>query len=494
MNRLFHGILMASIAWLGHMGFACAADPETDQPGRIAAFLADKEGKQAHDFPAWNEYRKLLGDTPASRGVFAEMLVAEPKLFAATGGDAERLEDLFNYRVRTLEGSVESYLRPGWPKRTERVTLAQMAAILFVDLLPETPRVNWDQEIRYLLCSPDVITDWEKGDGRSWSGKPGAEHLRQWGKPNARSAVIKRLLQKWATREGATETAAERLEIAYWFALKDAQKSLKQEIVQYLDYSKHIPDYVFFIALEVGDKNNRRWLEPILDDTKGYGAIDWRDLDTCPQRRDLALATIVQLSGQRPEDYGFKKIESKQHIRFFESPQFYLFPSIRERNRAFEFAAKNFEQLGLKKPPPYTPRFVFAKTTQNAQWSDPRLNSPDGTLAFSRDGAQGQFVEAATGKPVGPPLGPPRIFRPERWFIHCWSFSPDEKLLATGMGYRLRGDYFGRIYVWDVATGKQLDEYGGESDRQIGEVRFVTFSNDGKEIVFRADRFATTGK
>ena len=53
--------------------------------------FADQKSKQDSDFPAWSEYRKVVGDTPITRQLFGEMLAAEPELCAAVGGDPGRL-------------------------------------------------------------------------------------------------------------------------------------------------------------------------------------------------------------------------------------------------------------------------------------------------------------------------------------------------------------------------------------------------------------------
>jgi hypothetical protein len=68
----------------------------------IGEFLADKEGKETHDFPAWNEYRKTVSDSRAARVLFAQMLKAEPELCSALAGDAKHLNDLLAQREDSL--------------------------------------------------------------------------------------------------------------------------------------------------------------------------------------------------------------------------------------------------------------------------------------------------------------------------------------------------------------------------------------------------------
>ncbi len=87
---------------------ACAAAAPLEQRALIAAFLADTERRQSHDFPAWNQFREIVGDTPHSRAIFSDMLRAEPELLAAVAGEPKQLGQVLTDRVRTLERASRS--------------------------------------------------------------------------------------------------------------------------------------------------------------------------------------------------------------------------------------------------------------------------------------------------------------------------------------------------------------------------------------------------
>src|SRR5579871_3218860 len=56
---------------------------DLEMKARIDSFVADTQGKQAHDLPGWERFRKLLGDDAQARGFFASMARADSRLMDA---------------------------------------------------------------------------------------------------------------------------------------------------------------------------------------------------------------------------------------------------------------------------------------------------------------------------------------------------------------------------------------------------------------------------
>ena len=110
---------------------------------RMVSFLADQKGKQGTDFPAWSEYRKVVGDTPITRQLFGEMLAAEPELCAAVGGDPGRLGELLAQRAAMLNDS-DSIMRGHY-----KAGLGNVAAMFLAAARPDVaPFFNDDWKIR----------------------------------------------------------------------------------------------------------------------------------------------------------------------------------------------------------------------------------------------------------------------------------------------------------------------------------------------------------
>jgi hypothetical protein len=104
-----------------------------DHSAQIAAFIADPDGKQSHDFPAWNGYRKIVGEDKPSRWLFIEMLKVEPQLCGAIGGDPMALNSVLDDRAKALSGTVLRIARDrsGRTSRGGSPLLGSTAAIVF---------------------------------------------------------------------------------------------------------------------------------------------------------------------------------------------------------------------------------------------------------------------------------------------------------------------------------------------------------------------------
>src|SRR5262249_41964272 len=91
--------------------------------------------------------------------------------------------------------------------------------------------------------------------------------------------------------------------------------------------------------------------------------------------------------------------------------------------------------------------------------------SPDGKIVLTSTGNQGQFRDAATGAPLGPPLG-------HQGDVVAAAFSADSRILVTGSQ-----DQTARL--WNVADGRLL----GSPLRHQANVTAVTFSPDGRIVL-----------
>ena len=440
-----------------------------DVAARMAAFLADKDGKQAHDFPAWNDYREIVGDTPDSHRLFVEMLKAEPKLCAAIGGDAKRLAGLLTKRATKLTDD-RTAVREGKRIVGFRTGFGNIAAVVLAaerhdvaPLLNEKVVFDLVQSAFIMHTVPSLERQYLEWKSRDQQSRPRNEHHEAIAEPLGHSrreirsgyafTYDRRTIQPCRRRTShcccdcfanpnqpcRPATGCSNTPFSPWASWAEGYTAPCWQIPEQavvLDYRFQPPC--------------RRGIDPQLVHL------------TQPQLRDLALGVIVELSGQRPEKYGFIGAP----FRHRRQPAAGLpLPDARGADQAFALAIKNYRQLGLEKPPKYTPemppRFLFVMGTNRGDLR-PSLTSPDGKWRLELHGNKARVVDVATGKPIGKELDAGTCGGPGADFTFtCGSFSPDGKYVVTGSRFVEKfpkeadtvNTNVGKVEVWDAATG-----------------------------------------
>jgi hypothetical protein len=469
-----------------------------DQSAVIAAFLADADGKQEHDFPAWNDFRQLVGDSQVSRALFAEMLKAEPELCAAVGGGAKRLNELLLNRVHTLAASVRDdsyFIKEGGRTVRYGFSLNNVAAILFAAGHPNAA-INSTNEKDILVLVGSVVT---------YVDKPGQRKYRRWDNPDPGMKVILQLIGRWVVREGDPKYLANRQHVAMRFRLEDAMLAIALQLLHRPDldhafrngdYEDYATEDAVMLVAEKGKKDDRSVLAPYLEKNR-YLAKDFHELyrKFRPQLRDLALGAIVRLSGVAPEQYGLDSCSLGG--RPDPNHPIYLFGSVEQRNRGFDLCVKIFRLLGLDKPPHFTwvPSFLFVPLADAPDDSiTPLHTSPDRKMRLEIAGRKARLLEVSTGKHIGAELDAGVVGRHSGhpFTFICWSFSPNGKYVVTGCRFWQKADdpkylpnNVGRLKVWDAATGELLAE--NPPRQSMGGILSVAFKEDNRTILFDAE-------
>ena len=264
-----------------------------DLKARLAAFLADTDGKFDHDLPGWNEFRKVAGTSADVRGLFNDMMTdpTNRTLLLAVGGPASELGGLVAarktemYTWRFPQGGILP--QPGGaPVARRDPTPADITALLFAEAHAEPNKVP-----RTIAVSTLFIT-------------PGFSAAVQDGSDKGRA--IKAVIVKWLdTRDDPVQmyqamTAAGNLGIKETSGL--AAKLLN---------TGGSPIYRLNAAYALAKNDAKQYapaLEKALGDTAALTStriVNGERFTTDYQVRDAALAALLMLSGQNPEDYGF---------------------------------------------------------------------------------------------------------------------------------------------------------------------------------------------
>ncbi len=279
-----------------------------------------------------------------------------------------------------------------------------------------------------------------------------------------------------------------RSSVAQWLCLDEAGKKIARDIL--LNPKLPFDEECIFVFSNVthgGNKDDRRLLAEFLDHKKvidfhrGYSRDSRKECAV----QDLALSSIVLLSGLEPENYGFQKIEI-QPFYFPEPATFYVFPNVQKRNQGFAKCVRDFKELGLLIPPKYIPEFDFKRMEEsNILMAVPA--TPDGKVTLELKGRFATLVDSESRKSFGKQL------RSNVGEFAVWSFSENGKYLATGSrlydegdGKNNLGENRGQVRIWGASTGELVQELGG----RLGSITSLEFDkNDPQMVRFVAERF-----
>jgi hypothetical protein len=280
---------------------------EADRRARLDAFLADTEGKHKHDLPAWERFRKLVGQDRADRDFFAAMLRHDAGFLADVERHPDRAGELCAEQCRLMF----QRLYGGTPGPRVPPEVAEVAPVLLVAADPAT---RFPPEVR-----PLVANFFYQETVRSALRSP---------------SPFRKLVVAWMARQTDDEDAAQQM-----FFVASQTLDLREGLDLALRVLRERPVKARGLAgalVTVGKLGNphehRAILERFLKDTTVVGSFAvGRDRGTT-QVRDVALAMLVHLTDQDPKSYGFAFVNRHAYLRFHAS--FLGFAGDVERDRA----------------------------------------------------------------------------------------------------------------------------------------------------------------
>jgi hypothetical protein len=286
--------------------------------GRLEAFAADVDGKKGLSLPGWDRYTKLIGDDKTSRRLFVDMQRAESALIEAAEKNPKSAADTMVKRCQQLQQSMR-YPQFG-------AGMHSVAAVLF---LISDERVPMNDQIGmqlYNLCNQSAFRT---------AAENGVEKTQ-----------LRTLLGAYIKRGGGRNTAYYRLMLAMRYDLKEGL-DVAEEMLTTAGMSHHYKQYAMLTIAKLDAKQHMGLLEKLLEDksqcTAHTTVRNGKRTVYQTQVRDVALASIIHLSGEDPKKFGFDRLVRANPYLF--SPGTMGFENDEQRKKTFEkwkeHAAKN---------------------------------------------------------------------------------------------------------------------------------------------------------
>lgn len=268
---------------------------EQDFQRRLRSFAAGLDSRERYELPGWPLFRKDYGDTVEARSLFVEMQQSEPTLLQALDRSSDDALEVLMQRV----AEIQQQARQG--ENLRQLSLGSITTFLF------------------------VLNHTSGGEPAELTGHNIGSYFRQESFSGALQAgshrdLLRKMLGTWIARaEGWDAFYAIILAMQFDIAegLRPAQRVLETQ-----GGDPNLPYYRGF-ALQVfakfGDASHVPVIEPFLDDTTSYGGSVTvaQNAKYRTQIRDIALATVVHLTKQDPQEFGLTRMKLMGSTQFF---------------------------------------------------------------------------------------------------------------------------------------------------------------------------------
>jgi hypothetical protein len=261
---------------------------EFDQ--RLAAFAADSDGREGLTLPGWEQFRMLVGGDTAARELFVDMQRSEASLLANVF-DADRARETPPWEERLMR----LVRRTGPPNRRSALpSLGTCATMIFLSSVAEAAVT--DKTAYYL---PTLMQ------------RPPVQSALAKSRPRD---PLRRLVAAWVVEcpNHSATVIAKRLTVARNFKLSEAVPlavAVATNDPEFLTVSPGNRAQALLLVAQLGKPSDADKLEPLLEDAtvcqtfkqSGQPGQVIRQV----QIRDLALVTMLLLTGQDPAEYGY---------------------------------------------------------------------------------------------------------------------------------------------------------------------------------------------
>ncbi len=254
---------------------------QADFRQRLEAFAADTDGSGKQTLPGWEQFSAQMGGGLTARQLFVELHRAEPELMDAMAKGPKEASETLAARCHAIyEKTVAAHLND------PPLSMGTVTSLLWV---ASSPEVRLDEQLGvqiYTFLSPRVYQ----------------QHLRGgvW------SSMLRKILGLWVVKDVAPSMTAQNLIFSVLYGLKAEGLEVAVKVLNDPGSTPTNRNFALMTVGRYGDEHHASAVEKLLADAMPCGTAQAtkspRQFEL--QVRDVALAVLVDLTGQQASDYG----------------------------------------------------------------------------------------------------------------------------------------------------------------------------------------------
>jgi hypothetical protein len=267
----------------------------TDTEVALALFMSKQDDSKLLKLPSWDRFSKLVGADGTAKKLYVDMYCAESTMLTEMDRNPREFSPRLMAHLQDIQRNMYTPFGRANPIPHNRVL-----ALLF---MATDPSVTKDIQSFYMLNNLFY-----------------QQHVQQGFRDNAGS---RKLLMAFLEQRNNVNTLQQIFYIAKQIGLKEALPMALKSV-----NDKAVPGYtrgaaLLFIA-QMGGKEHMKDIEKLLDDTSTLQTVRFNTTTINAQMRDVALASLILLSGQSVNEYNFPYIQQFHGIRGdFNLPPYY---------------------------------------------------------------------------------------------------------------------------------------------------------------------------
>jgi hypothetical protein len=243
-----------------------------DLEKRLQVFLSGKDAKDQAAPASWTKFKSIVGDTPKSRELFASMHRYDTQFLNDLEKNPSSLQQKMNTRCMDLMYSQNT------GNQNALVPPEQLALLLFA---AQEPKVKPEANSLQFLSSALHSLSYKRG---------GKDLLKN-------NDLIRTLLVKYIT-EGTSYTSYNNLYLVANLELKEGA-DIAKSLLKNSEHDPYTRGMAISILGKLGGRSAIPEVIPFLTDKQGLGETQFpNNVRIKTQIRDVALATLLQITGQ----------------------------------------------------------------------------------------------------------------------------------------------------------------------------------------------------